>query len=374
MSRALAIMFAMCTTAAHCAEPAIEVISTRVIAKQPGRYIGWPTIERRKNGELVAVFSGDRQEHICPFGKVQMIRSNDEGKTWSAPQTIQDLPAIDDRDAGITEAADGALVVTWFTSTYFADHVDSCRKMYGEAVVSQWKESIAALTPETRTKLRGNWTVRSTDGGQTWEAPVKMGVTAPHGCFRLADGTLAYLGNAGVNNDLPLELHVSTDNGKSWSRRGSVPVPPEKARLKFCEPHGVETSPGKLLGLFRVESGKAEEQFVYTAFSSDAGATWTVPEKTNIWGYPPHALRLKNGWILLSYGRRKAPVGERACISKDEGKTWGEEFELCRAPNSDLGYPASVELSDGSIYTIYYQLEKAGEKTCLMATHWRLKN
>jgi hypothetical protein len=31
-----------------------------------------------------------------------------------------------------------------------------------------------------------------------------------------------------------------------------------------------------------------------------------------------------------------------------------------------------VELNDGTLLTVYYQQERAGEKTCLMATRWRL--
>jgi hypothetical protein len=41
--------------------------------------------------------------------------------------------------------------------------------------------------------------------------------------------------------------------------------------------------------------------------------------------------------------------------------------------NGDLGYPASVQLPDDTILTIYYQAEKQGEQTCLMATKWRVK-
>jgi|TARA_Y100000588_G_scaffold177443_1_gene191420 hypothetical protein len=42
------------------------------------------------------------------------------------------------------------------------------------------------------------------------------------------------------------------------------------------------------------------------------------------------------------------------------------------APNDDLGYPASAQLADESIVTVYYQVHEPGEKTCLMATRWRL--
>jgi len=41
--------------------------------------------------------------------------------------------------------------------------------------------------------------------------------------------------------------------------------------------------------------------------------------------------------------------------------------------NGDLGYPASVQLDDGSIFTIFYQIDQPGEKTSLMGTRWRLK-
>ena len=78
----------------------------------------------------------------------------------------------------------------------------------------------------------------------------------------------------------------------------------------------------------------------------------------------------------MTYGHRREPFGERACLSSDGGKTWDVEnaIEIKSAVNSDLGYPASVELPDGSIYTVYYQVDKEGEKTCLMGTRWRVVN
>jgi hypothetical protein len=109
--------------------------------------------------------------------------------------------------------------------------------------------------------------------------------------------------------------------------------------------------------------------------SYDGGKTWTLAHKTPIWGYPPHLLKLTNGWLLVVYGVRRQPYSERACISRDNGETWDlkNEIILSRAINGDLGYPASVQLDVGSILTIYYQIEKPGEKTCLMSTHWKFK-
>lgn len=97
-------------------------------------------------------------------------------------------------------------------------------------------------------------------------------------------------------------------------------------------------------------------------------------------GYPAHILRLENDWLVAVYGRRVAPLGQRACISKDHGRTWlvDEEIVLSNAVKQgagDLGYPCSAQLPDGSIWTVYYQVESEsdGEYPSLMATHWRPK-
>jgi len=74
-----------------------EILCTKVLCKEPGRYIGWPSVCTRKNGEILAVFSGDRDAHVCPWGKVQMVGSTDMGETWSKPQTVCNTP-LDDRD------------------------------------------------------------------------------------------------------------------------------------------------------------------------------------------------------------------------------------------------------------------------------------
>ena len=106
------------TPLAEKSQEKAEIRWTRPICVEEGRYVGWPTVCRLANGEILAVFSGDRDEHICPHGKVQMIRSGDDGETWSQPVTIADGP-IDDRDAGIVQLPNGEIVVTYFTSVAY---------------------------------------------------------------------------------------------------------------------------------------------------------------------------------------------------------------------------------------------------------------
>ncbi|HOX40221.1 MAG TPA: hypothetical protein PL033_19735 [Candidatus Brocadiia bacterium] len=72
---------------------------------------------------------------------------------------------------------------------------------------------------------------------------------------------------------------------------------------------------------------------------------------------------------------RHAAFGQRACVSSDGGRTWDYKNEILirdDAANGDLGYPASIQKDDETILAIYYQIDKPGEKTCLMGTFWKL--
>ena len=62
------------------------------------------------------VASGFRRRHVCPFGKVVMCQSDDEGKTWTRPMIIMDTP-LDDRDAGILPFGENGVIITSFNNT-----------------------------------------------------------------------------------------------------------------------------------------------------------------------------------------------------------------------------------------------------------------
>ena len=52
----------------------------------------WPSIARLSDGRLAVVSSGFRLAHVCPFGKVTIQYSSDEGITWTPPAVILDSP------------------------------------------------------------------------------------------------------------------------------------------------------------------------------------------------------------------------------------------------------------------------------------------
>jgi hypothetical protein len=156
-----------------------QIMETKVIWKQENRYIGWPSITQTSSGELLAVFSGNRDGHVCPYGIVQMIRSSDKGKTWSQPETINNTP-LDDRDAGILQTKSGTWLVNWFTSMAF-----DTEKNYAQH--PEWVRHREKLSDKTINYWLGNWTRRSIDKGKTWEEPVKQLVSSPHGPIELKD-------------------------------------------------------------------------------------------------------------------------------------------------------------------------------------------
>ena len=342
----------------------------QVICRQEGRYIGWPTMGRKVDGELLVVFSGDRDEHVCPYGKTQIVRSRDNGKTWTKPETINDC-IIDDRDVGILVCRSGVIVISWFTSLAFETY--DCRKMYGDSMVDSWQSHIEKITDKDRENELGHWIRRSLDGGKTWLPKQRMEGTAPHGPVQMDNGTLLFLGNTTIEGKRAVVAEESRDEGATWKIIGKVPFP-DYGEAYWGEPHLAQTREGRLIAHFRHNKGE-HSGFLFQSESDDGGKIWTQAHKLPIWGFPPHLIRLSDGRLLTTYGYRRKPYGHRACLSDDGGETWDLDREIILrddAPSADLGYPATVEIGNGEMLTVYYQIDQPGEKTCLMTTRWRL--
>ena len=119
---------------------------------------------------------------------------------------------------------------------------------------------------------------------------------------------------------------------------------------------------------------------MFSTSSEDGGRTWSPWRPTGVSGSPPHLLLHSSGALICAFGRREPPFGERAMVSYDGGKTWADEYVLDGRPkDSDLGYPSSVELPDGSIMTVYYQKYVQPDGGCdpftsILYTVWRLKD
>jgi sialidase-1 len=353
-------------------------------------YFGWPTGARVGDGQLVVAASSLRNAHVCPFGRTVLCKSFDDGRTWTTPTVINDLP-LDDRDAGIVPLGDNRLLVSWFsTDTRLAAVYARYRDAEDPTYVRRYSDGFARTTDEAAARWVGSWIRLSDDGGDTWTQPIRVPVTAPHGPIRLQSGDLLYLGKSFLTDSRghrsgvgAIQAVVSTDGGHTWHTRGTVPLITGTEEEQYHEPHVVELPDGRLLGLIRMQNhgdaprledlGLVHFSLVQTE-SSDGGQTWTPARPLGFHGSPPHLMLHSTGVLVCVYGYRLAPFGQRAMISRDAGKSWTTDLILRDdGPDSDLGYPSSIELDDGSILTVYYQKRiSAQEKCSLLWTRWRL--
>jgi sialidase-1 len=364
--------------ALKAAPPAIDILETRFISWKPPLYHGWPTLARRADGELLLGFSGGRESHICPFGRLEWMRSKDNGKNWGWPQVLYDSP-IDDRDVGVHETRSGTILVTNFTSLAYKPLLAKAEVAKpGEPgafkdakLLDEWRAIDRRTNEEQKQSELGCYLIRSTDGGMTWGSRIKVPVNSPHGPISLKDGRLLYPGVA-LWEDHRVGLCESKDDGLSWKWLSEIPVRSGDSIKDYHELHGVECSDGTLLCHIRTHS-KANHRETLQSESNDGGKSWSVPHPIGVWGLPSHLLRLRSGQLLMSYGHRRAPLGIQVRLSSDQGKTWSEAMLLSQDGTSgDLGYPSTIECDDGTLVTVWYEATKEQPLAQLRQARWRI--
>jgi len=357
--------------------PAIEVLETKVISWKPPLYHGWPTLTQRKNGELLLAFSGGRESHVCPFGRLELMRSKDNGATWSWPQVLYDGP-IDDRDAGVVETIRGSILVSTFTSLAYEPKLARAEKaLPGEPgafsdpkLLLEWQAVQSRLTAEQRNSELGNFMLRSVDGGVTWSERYRVPLNSPHGPVVLLDGRLLYAGKA-IYGDERIGVCESSDDGTHWNWLAIIPQRPGDDPSRYHELHLVDAGEGRMICHIRNEN-KTDDGQTLQSESTDGGRTWTIPHAIGVWGLPSHLLRMRNGNLLMSYGHRRSPLGIQARMSRDKGVTWTDAISITNdAKSSDLGYPSTIECEDGTMVTIWYEVLAGSPLAQLRQSRWK---
>ncbi|HEY6170506.1 MAG TPA: exo-alpha-sialidase [Verrucomicrobiae bacterium] len=358
---------------------AARVLEKKVISLDPEHYHGWPTLERRAKGQLVVTYSGGREEHVCPFGRVEMIVSNDNGTTWGFPRVLLDSDT-DDRDSGVLETSRGTLLVTTFTSLAYEKVLQTAeKKKPGEPGawpadrLKLWQAAHNRMTAEQRQAELGQWMIRSTDGGRTWSPRYPSIVNSPHGPVELADGRLLYAGKELWTGERRVGVCESPDDGRSWRWLAAIPPRVNDDPANYHELHAVETTGGRLIVHIR-NHNRANLNETLQSESTDGGKTWSVPQSIDVWGLPSHLLRLRNGHLLMTYGYRRKPFGNQARLSTNNGRTWLEPMTVSDDGfNGDLGYPSTAELDDGTLLTVWYERMKDSPRAVLRQARWLLE-
>lgn len=340
-------------------------------------YHGWPSVCTDENGVLYAVCSGNRVAHVCPFGKVLLYKSRGGGKTWGVPSIIFDSP-LDDRDAGITYIGNGKMLITTFrhpAEVYLNDFGSWIANDAGQAGYETVK--IQAELPEER-RLGGSFYRIYDTVNETVSEEKRIPISTPHGPIVLRDGRIFYFGKEmysyGEEKPEIISAYISTDGGESFVKQGECLCPQNMRWDQFHEPHCAELSDGRIMGVIRTHPETNDHTFtVYVTYSSDYGRTWSTPAETGICGSPPHLAPLSDGSFALTYARRIPSYGIYGRLVTNDGHIEDNEFKLDAAFDSDIGYPATAQLPDGSLVTVYYRRTEENGKCRIMCTRWHIE-
>lgn len=330
------------------------------------KYFAWPSVARLQDNSLAMVASGFRLSHICPFGKVVMCRSYDEGKTWTPPQILIDTP-LDDRDAGICPFGENGVIVTSFNN-----HVDFQRKHQVDSLYRKGYLDAVEQMGDFE-KYLGSTLVISKDGGKTFSDPILVPISSPHGPCVLSDGTIFYVGRKfkDDNTGYHIECHVLNPDGTTVCRSKIEDISED---LLSCEPHAIQLPSGRIIVHIRVQ--KKGVFTTYQSISDDMGYTFTPPTPLLgiTGGAPAHLLYHSSGVVVSVYGYRETPYGMRVMFSDDNGERWDcDNVILDKEISNDLGYPCSVELPNSDILTVLYTHEGNNKHTVIRSVVWNFE-
>ena len=255
---------------------------------------------------------------------------------------------------------------------------------------------------------------RSTDGGASWTQtllPAKWSHSSRN-VLKMPDGSL----KVGVNNVTGGNNRwlTSTDGGLHWTE-SSLKLPGytnyqgkhmayDNVVGFFQESYTYINDAGNLLQWIRLDRDSSmfpmhpdqptgndnTDRMIFTK-STDGGATWSDVEdcpgyRGNLEPYGqmyPRALKLEDGRMLLTYTKRSGigPLGLRAVVSTDGGKTFGFKNDLLildeNTPagwTSGGGFGNTIQFPDGSLISCYsYATTPQGnEHPSTEVVRWRL--
>ncbi|UGS25245.1 glycoside hydrolase [Microbacterium resistens] len=319
-----------------------EVVAATAAA---GTAIRFPGAERLGDGTILASYY-EAPTHAGSNGVIKLVRSTDDGATWSAPALVTD-PAYDPRDPKLAVLSDGTVLLTYF--------------------YTQW------ASPSI---LHGTFVMRSTDGGVTWSAPTQVSTQMSCACGPVSGGyPLGWAANHGpiveaANGDLLIPLYGtlpgdgrqratvvrSTDGGITWDAASEALL--AVGSISFQEPNLSVLPSGEIVALIRTTSSPVR---AYLSRSFDDGHTWTPAVATDIPAESHSQTVLADGSVLLTYGNPARPGRPtEGIVIDDPSGPWdgraARSILVYDAGNGDQANPSNVEIGPGEFLTMSYDV------------------
>ncbi len=285
------------------------------------------TIAESNNGLVAAWFAGTEEKDP----DVGIWISRHDGKAWSKPEKVVDGSEGEEKE-----------YACW------------------NPVLFQPKDAPLMLFYKVGVSPRLWWgaLVTSTDGGQTWSEPRRLGTSdalpamnknllgpVKNKPVMLADGTLL-CGSSTENAGWKVHFELTRDLGKTWEVVGPIH---DASKFNAIQPTILTHANGDLQILCR-----SREDVVTQSWSKDQGKTWSAMSATEL----PNpsagtdAVTLADGRHLMVFnpttrGRHKLNVG----LTTD-GKNWTVPVTL-EDQRGEFSYPAIIQAADGKVHITY---------------------
>lgn len=345
----------------QCAEPARPAVSDSGVFRTVLRKRGddgvscyrIPGLATSTNGTLLAVFDirhdncGDLPANI----DVGLMRSTDDGATWSPMRRIMDFDAGEPGSLG-NGVGDPCILVDRRTGAIFVVALWS----KGDR---GWRGSGPGLSPEETGQFM---LVRSTDDGLTWSAPInitaqvkrpewRLCFQGPGAGIQLRDGTLVFPAQfKDASNRAHAFFIFSQDGGITW--QGSAGLDGE-GMPDTTEAQVADLNDGSMLITLRNHAGNGLRAWSRWKWSGElARGSWSP--LTFACEDPvcqASLLRADAGTLVFANpasATRRRDFSLR--FSRDEGKTWSAPRVLDSRP---AAYSSMTLLRDGSIGVLY---------------------
>lgn len=297
----------------------------------------WPNLTLMPDGSILAAIYNHPSHGYGSGSNVELWCSQDEGRTWTFRSVISDL--LDEptgirmnHAVGLTRDARLVALVSGYHSgqkrpflpvqccisddagaTWRRHVLEDDAVPYGDILcLADGRLACSMYRMLSRTpRVNEAFLLFSSDGGETWGAPVPVGASSETHVIRCSDGTWLAAGRSpcrdGMDGVLPHGsgevLYRSEDDGRTWN--SGKPLSPQGQE----NAHLLELRDGRLLCSF---TSRIPGLFgVVMRLSDDGGDSWSLP------------------CVLLSIAARD----------------WHA---------TDIGYPSAVQLQDGTIVTAYY--------------------
>lgn len=243
-----------------------------------------------------------------------VVAYSKDGKTWSGHHSISHADVWNEQGAWVapqfSQLKDGRLVIL----------SDFGQRNSGQdwPMLSDWQKKNRGMS---------NHLFWSDDDGKTWTGPQKIDDVGgePGYITEMGNGTFIYTRTiSGVSDKLwnpaqpwgniyyKNESVRSSDGGKTWEKSVTLADSPFHGD---CEVGTVEYTPGKLLAITRIGHGGGQyvqpSRFVY---SSNGGESWEEPILAPIYGQRVIVHRLQSGKLLAVYRNRWGTPGTFAFL------------------------------------------------------------